>query len=595
VTVGLKPARTAPRGSITSDVAPAAPTWHALVARIQWSRALGSLIMPASAIILLFMVLAPFGWLLWMSVHSDDTGLFTLQNYADAFAPGSSLDAIVNTLVLAASVASIATVAGTLLAWLTARTDMPLAPLVRSLTLAGFVTPSFLGGLAWTILASPHAGWLNVLWIGLTGATAPLVNIFTLGGAIFVMAIYAISYPYSLVAAALEQAPSEYENAARTLGAGLPRITWTVTIPLAMPAILSGFILAFLEALGAFGVPAFLLIPARVPVISIHLFSFFAQFPPSVGEAAAFGMPVLLVSAVLLVVQRRLLGKRRHTLITGKAGRTQRASLGAWRWPALAVAMIAPILAVVLPYAAMLLVSLMAAWGRGPFAPHNLTLHWYYLALFQSSETSNALWHSLTYCSAAATIAVAVATLVAYGRARGTMRGGNVIGFVALSPFAVPGVVLAIGLYAAYSHPPIRLVGTAWVMIVAFATQFLPIAYTSAIAMFGALNVDLENAARILGASRMRVLVNISAPLLRGFILASWLLIFITSFRELSTAIFLFVGETSVITTAIFDYSASGPYQPLFVLGILMMLIVFAMSAAVHRLFGGRSELSSFN
>ena len=200
-----------------------------------------------------------------------------------------------------------------------------------------------------------------------------------------------------------------------------------------------------------------------------------------------------------------------------------------------------------------------------------------------------------TACSiaqAAATIALVVATLIAYGRARRLLPGSAVLGFIALAPFVVPGVVLAIGLYAAYSHPPIRLVGTAWVLITAFATQFLPIAYVNGISMFGALNVDLENAGRILGASRLRVLWSIDAPLLRGFLVSSWLLIFIASFRELSTAIFLYVGSTSVITTAIFDYSASGPYQPLFVLGILMMLVVFIASACVHRVFGAQTRTS---
>jgi iron(III) transport system permease protein len=562
------------------------------IVRFRLPHTAGALLFPLAAAVLVAMVVLPLGWLVWMSFHSDDTGLATLRNYVDVFRSHAGQQAIVNSLILALAVALAATVAGTLLAWLTARTDMPLRGLVRALILAGFVTPSFLGALAWTLLASPNAGWLNEAWRALSGSGRPLFDIFSLGGAIFVMSIYALSYPYSLVAAALEQAPAEYENAARTLGAGLTRITRSITLPLALPAILSGFILAFLETIGSFGVPAFLLIPARVPVITIHLYAFFSAFPPGVGEAAAYGIPLLLATAVLLIVQRRLLGRASYTLITGKAGTLRRVPLGRWRWPAFAVAMVAPLLAVLLPYSAMFVVSLLKVWGKGLFAPHNYSLRWYALALFHGDAAGVALRHSLLYCSAAATIAVVVATLAAYGRVRRLLPGGVVLGFIALAPFAVPGMVLAIGFYAAYSHPPIRLVGTAWVLIIAFATQFLPIAYTNGISMFGALNLDLENAGRILGASRLRVLWSINAPLLRGFLVSSWLLIFITSFRELSTVIFLYVGQTSVITTAIFDYSASGPYQPLFVLGILMMLVVFVASAVLHRVFGARPRLS---
>ncbi len=164
-----------------------------------------------------------------------------------------------------------------------------------------------MGAIAWILLASPNAGWLNQMWIAATGSKQPLLNIFSLGGAMFVMAIYAISYPFTLVAATLDQAPSEYENAARTLGAGMLRITRSITLPLATPAIISGFILAFLDAIASFGVPAFVLIPARKPVMTIQLFSQFTEFPPRLGEAAAYGMPLLVVTAILLLIQRSLL------------------------------------------------------------------------------------------------------------------------------------------------------------------------------------------------------------------------------------------------------------------------------------------------
>ncbi len=159
-----------------------------------------------------------------------------------------------------------------------------------------------------------------------------------------------------------------------------------------------------------------------------------------------------------------------------------------------------------------------------------------------------------------------------------------------MAPFIVPGIVLGIGFYAAYSHPPIKLVGTAWIMIMAFATQFLPIAYANGMSMFATLNVDLENAGRILGASRIAVLRMITAPLLRGALLSSWMLVFISSFRELSTAIFLFVGGTAVITTMIFDFSSSGYYESVCVLGITMMLVIFSATLVIYGVFGARSN-----
>jgi iron(III) transport system permease protein len=245
---------------------------------------------------------------------------------------------------------------------------------------------------------------------------------------------------------------------------------------------------------------------------------------------------------------------------------------------------------VLLPYGAMLLVSLSAAWGKGPFVPGNLSFQWYYRTFFDTVSARNSIGHSLIYCCVAATIAVTIATLVAYTRARRIVAGSALLGFLAMAPFIVPGIVLAIGFYAAYSHPPLKLIGTPWIMIMAFATQFLPIAYASGMSMFATLNVDLENAGRILGASRIAVLRLITAPLLRGALLSSWMLVFITSFRELSTAIFLFVGSTAVITTIIFDFSSSGYYESVCVLGIMMMLVVFSATLIVYGVFGVRSN-----
>jgi iron(III) transport system permease protein len=248
--------------------------------------------------------------------------------------------------------------------------------------------------------------------------------------------------------------------------------------------------------------------------------------------------------------------------------------------------MIPPLLAVILPYSALLLVSLSRAWGKGPFAPGNLSLHWYQWAFFESTSTRSSLENSLIFCAVAATISVVVASLVAYTRARRIIPGTAVLGFLAMAPFVVPGIVLANGFYAAYTHPPIKLFGTAWIMIIAFATQFLPIAYANGLSMMGTLSVDLENAGRILGANRARVLWQITTPLLRGALLSSWLLVFISAFRELSTAIFLFVGSTAVITTTIFDHSDAGNYESVSALGIIMMVIIFAVVLITYRVFG---------
>src|SRR5207245_4246433 len=198
-----------------------------------------------------------------------------------------------------------------------------------------------------------------------------------------------------------------------------------------------------------------------------------------------------------------------------------------------------------------------------------------------------ALPHSLLYAAAAATIVSVLALTTSYASTRGLIPGARAVGFVAMAPFVVPGIVLAIGFYSAYARPPLLLYGTAWMLILAFATRFLPIAYSGSESALRGLDVDLENAVRTLGGSQLTTFRRVTVPLLRRSILANWLLVFVPSLRELSAAIFLFTPATAVMSTLIFDLSDAGNFESVSTLGIIMMLLTFALVLLAYRVFGG--------
>ena len=547
---------------------------------------LSFLLWTVAVALLVLLVVLPLGWLAWTSLQDPLTGQLTLDNYRVAFSRRIYLAPVANSLRMALAVAVIAVAVGTPLAWLVARTDLPGRTLLRPLTLAAFVTPSFLGANAWIFLAAPNSGMLNRLWAALFHTEHGPADIYSLNGCIFVIALYSIPYTFTLVSGTLELMSAELEDAATTLGSGTFRTTWSITLPLAMPAILSGFLLSFLEALELFGPPAFILIPAREQVMTTQLYLFFSQFPPQIEVAAAYAMPLLLVTIALLLVQRRIIGRRRFTTVSGKGGVRRRMALGRWRWPLAALAFVPPLLAVVLPYGALLIVSLQQSWGRGPLAPGNLTLYWYRWAIVDNPVTRTAIVHSLEYSAAAASVALVVATLVAYLVLRRLVPFGRVLGFLAMAPFVVPGIVLAIGFLAAYSRPPILLYGTALILIAAYTTRFLPIAYSNSASILEGINVDLENAARTLGAGRLRALWAVTLPLLRRGLLSGWLLVFIPALRELSASVFLFTPRTHVITTVMFDFSDAGNYEAVSTMGLLMMVVTFAVVLVAYRFLG---------
>lgn len=519
-----------------------------------------SLVFVVLLVVLALLIVHPLGWIAFNSLHDDETGSWTLNNYAQILRSISLITPLLNSLLLATAVAVLSTLIGVPLAWLVARTDLPGQGLVRVLTLAAFVTPSFIGALGWILLAAPNSGWLNVGWRWATGAESALFNIYTMAGTIFVCAIYTVPYTFTMVSSALDEMPVELEDAATTLGSGLLKTMRSVTIPLVMPAVLVSFILSFIQGMTLFGVPAFLLTPGGTLVVTTKLAEFYQLFPPALFLSAAYCMPLIAITGVLFYARRRILGRRQFTTIGGKGRAGRRIRLGRWRLPALGFALIVPMTAVILPYVAIVLVSLSRAWGRGP-VPSNLTFHWYRWAIIENGETQRAIVNSLLYAGIAASFCMLIGILVAYIVERRLVRGANLIAALVTIPIIIPGIVLSVGFFSAYTRPPLNFYGTATIIIAAFVATFLPIAYSQAGSILKGISPDLERAARSVGASEGRTFASVTIPLMRGGLVAGWLLVFIPIMRELSVAIFLVSPKTNVMTTLIYNYKDGGNYE----------------------------------
>lgn len=540
--------------------------------------------------VLALLIVQPLGWIVFNSFHDDDTGQWTLRNYVQIFASASLWAPLFNSLVLATAVAVISTLLGVPLAWLVARTDMPMRGFIRLFTMAAFVTPSFIGALGWILLAAPNSGWLNVGWRALSGADWPLLSIYSMIGTIFVCSIYTVPYTFTLVSSALEEMPVELEDAATTLGSGVVKTMFSVTIPLVMPAVLVGFILSFIQGMTLFGVPAFLLTPSGTLVVTTKLAEFYQLFPPALYMSAAYCMPLIAITGMLFYARRRILGRRQFTTVGGKGRAGRKIRLKGWRLPALAFALIVPVTAVVLPYIAIILVSLSRAWGLGPI-PSNLTLHWYRWAIFENAETQRAIVNSLIYAGVAASFCMIIGILVAYIVERRLLRGAGLIAALVTIPIIIPGIVLSVGFFSAYTRQPLNLYGTATIIIAAFVATFLPIAYSQAGSILKGISPDLERAARSVGATEARTFASITAPLMRGGLVAGWLLVFIPIMRELSVAIFLVSPRTNVMTTLIYNYKDGGNYEAvcaasallLFATLIVVLLARFVTEGAAYR------------
>jgi iron(III) transport system permease protein len=543
-----------------------------------------AVVLAAFAVILCVLIVLPLAWIAGYSI-TDRSGALTLENFRLLATDPAFVDPLITTLIVAVAASASCCAVAAPMGWLVARTDLPLRRTIRALVTASFVTPPFLGAIAWELLAAPNSGLINQLYRALSGAAdAHLLNIYSLAGLVFVLSCYTFPYVFVLVANALERIPGDLEDAAAILGASAWHTARRVTIPLALPALLAGALIAFLQAMTLFGSPAILALPAGFHTMTTKIWSLF-QYPPKPELAAAASLPLLLLTVVLLRAEHLLLGRRGYSVLGGRPGAARLVALGAGKWPALALCFLVLLNPVFLPYGALL---------NAAFSPvatqlvslSSLTLHNIEFVFFELSATQLALKNTFLLGVLAASIGTALAVVIAYLTTRRAITGHRVLGFLATAPVAIPGIVLGVGLFLAYTRPPFVLYGTLWILLIAFLTISLPAAYQQLQSAIRTVHPELEDASRILGATRLEALRYVTVPLLRTGVIATWCFIFVGVIRELSAAIMLFTSQTKVVSVLIFDLNESGDLGAIAVLGLLMLAITFAIVVLVNRIPG---------
>jgi len=535
----------------------------------------------AFAVLLFALIAMPLSWLIYYA-FTNKAGAFTLANFHRLVSDAAYVDPLLTTFALATLSALICCAVAAPMGWLVARTDMPLRRTVRLLVTASFVTPPFLGAIAWELLAAPNSGLLNQLYRELAGAPqdAHLFNIYSFTGLVFVISCYTFPYVFVLVANALDRTPGDLEDASAILGARTWDTARRITIPLALPAVLAGALVAFLQAMTLFGSPAILAMPAGFHTMTTKIWSLF-QFPPRPELAAAASLPLLLLTIVLLRAEHMVLGRRGYSVVGAKNSEPRIVRLGFWRWVVLGVAMFMMAFPVFLPYFALLNASFSKVASHLVWF-NNFTFQNVHFVFYELSATQLALRNTFILGVLAATAGTVLALVIAYVHTRQAVTGYRVLGFLATAPVAIPGIVLGVGLFFTYTRPPFVLYGTLWILLIAFVTLNMPAAYQQLQSAFKAVHPELEDASRILGATRLRALAQITAPLLRTSVVATWCFIFVGVIRELSAAVMLFTSETKVLSVLIYDLNESGDLAAIAVLGLLMLVLTFGIVALAN-------------
>lgn len=291
----------------------------------------------------------------------DDLGFDTewgLDNYPEMFQDRVIRKAFFNTLIISSGTTLLATFLGVSLAWINARTNCPWREQLEPFNLIPFFLSPFVGAIAWHNLAAPRVGLLNNLARSLFGIETHIFNVDNIYGIIWVTGIFFAPLVYLFTVGSLRRMDPSLEDSARTTGASLWRTTFTITLPLVTPAILSGAIIVFVTTAGEFGVPFKLGAPYGWETLTTQIFTKAVGDDANHYLGAAMSMVLGVITAVFIWLQRRIIAPREYTTVTGKGFRPNLIDLGLWKWAAFAANVFYIAVAVVLPILCLCILSL---------------------------------------------------------------------------------------------------------------------------------------------------------------------------------------------------------------------------------------------
>lgn len=507
-------------------------------------------------LILAVLVIYPVTGLL-VSSFFDDKG-FTLANYGQLLAP-RFFNIMVNTVTLGLGAAIIATGAGTAFAWLCVCTDLPFRRVFTILHIAPYGLPTIAAALAWIFLLTPKAGLFNRFIMWLFGLEEAVFNVLSMPGMIWALSTHLYPWAFLLTSGAFATMDRSLEDAARMSGASQLKTFRKITVPLVMPSIAASFILIFTISIEQFSIGGTIGVLARIPVLPVEIFRSLAVFPEDWGFATTLSVALLLITSLLIYVQNRILAGKSFVTVTGKET-MDRIRLGGWRWVAFTVSLVFVSFAVILPYVGMVMVSLTPSLGAD-LTLENFTFKHYAYIFTGHPFVFRSIRNSFLLAAASATILAIFTLVVAVVVHRTQIPGRGLLGYMSRWPVAIPGSVIAVSLLYTYIRPPVQLVGTIWILLLAYVIRNLPYAYSAAYAGLSRVDPTLEEAARIHSTPPRRTFFRIIVPLTIPSVMAGWVIAFINSLRELPASLLLFSPGNETISVAIYEMFEEGAFQ----------------------------------
>jgi len=540
------------------------------------------LVIGASVIFTVYIAVIPLAFLIWQSFRTPQTAttaaVFTLGNYVEAYGSSDTWRLFWTSIRFAVGASLFAFLLGTALAWMNERTNTPFKSIFFALSIIPLVIPGILFTVAWILLASPKIGIVNLVLQGWLGLDEPPVDIYSLGGMIWVDGLHYSPMAFLLMTAALRAMDPALEESATMSGANIFQVAWRVTLKLTWPAIFATILILFVRAIESFEVPALLGLPVGIEVFTSSIYQAVHRYPSQVGLASAYSVTLLVITTAGVYFVSRLSSRgSKYATMTGKGFRPRPIDLGRWRWFTAALFVVYFLLIVVLPFSVLLWSSFQRFYAVPSMeALQNLTLDPYRF-IFAYPNLTRTVWNSVVLSFGTATIVMLVASVICWIVVKTKIRGRWLLDNIASLPMVFPGLVLGLAIMIFYLNVDIGVYGTIWIMFIAYITRFMPYGLRYSTTSMLQIHKELEESAAMSGASWFTAFRRIILPLLKPGLLAGWIYVMIVSIRELSASILLYSPDTQVVSIVIWQLWENGQYVELSALGVLFITTLFVL------------------
>ena len=535
-------------------------------------------------ILLFIIVIIPIFMIIYNAFFFE--GKFELNMFVTQLTDSKNLAAMWNTLKIALFATIFGTIMGVFYAWLLGRSDIPCKGLMRALFSIPYMFPPFLGAMAWDLLLNGRSGYLNRFLVSTFGLDGMPFNINSIAGIVFVEVSYYFPFVFMQVVSALERMDPTLEECARIAGAKQSTVIRKITLPLVKPAISAGALLILTTSLAHFGVPSILGYAQGIYTLPTRIYAVIYNSGGSfdgIRQGAALSVMLVVVVALALVLQKKILSTGNYDIIKGKSMRPTLIKLRAAKYPLLLVAVFTLVLIVVVPLVMIVLISFIKAYGL-PLKAGNFTTA-QYVKVFKASGTLDSIRNSLFVSITAGIVCMFLGTLVAYVVQKIKPKGKEALEVISVLPYSIPGTVLSIGVILAWSGSlGIKLYNTIWIILVAYMARYLSFSMKTSSAALLQVHSSLEEAARVCGASHTESLSDITLPLIRPAMVSGFFLIFLPAMREVTTSILLYGPYTRTLGVQIYSLRDAGMIPQAAALATVAIGIIMVLNAIVTQI-----------